>query len=62
MTSRTTKDAKIDQMELLVAKTKGRHQEIYTRLFQMPTKQSIASEEVGRTTSIGDSTRTMVGN
>jgi len=49
-------------MKLLVARTKRRHQEIHTRMFQMLTKQSSALEEVGRTIPIGDSTRTMAGD
>ena len=61
-TSRTTTDARIDQKELLVARTKGRYQEICTRLFQMSTKQSPASKEVRRATPIGNSTRTMAGD
>jgi len=58
-TSWTTEDARTDQTKLLVARNKRRHQEIHTRMFQMSTKQSPASEEVRRTTSIGDPTRTM---
>ena len=61
-TSRTTEDARTNQTKLLVARTKRRHQEIYTRMFQMSTKQSPASEEIRRTTPIGDSTRTMAGD
>jgi len=61
-TSRTTEDARIDQMKLLVARTKRRHQEIHIRMFQMSTKQSPASEEVRRTTPIGNSTKTMAGD
>ena len=59
---RTTENARIDQTKLLVARIKGRHQEICTRMFQVPTKQSLASEEVRRTTPIGNSTRTMAGD
>jgi len=47
------------QQRILVARTKRKHQEIHTRMFQMSTKQSLASEEVRRTTPIGDPTRTM---
>jgi len=47
------------QQRILVARTKRKRQEIHTRMFQMSTKQSLASEEVRRTTPIGDSTRTM---
>ena len=61
-TSRTIMDARIDQEELLVARTKGRCQEICIRLFQMSTKQSPVLEEVRRTTPIGDSTRIMAGD
>jgi len=61
-TSRTTEDARIDQMKLLVARTKRRHQEIHIRMFQMSTKQSPASEEVRRTTPIGNPTKTMAGD
>jgi len=46
-------------MKLLVARTKRRHQEIHTRMFQISTKQSSASEEVRRTIPIGNPTRTM---
>jgi len=60
--SRTTEDARIDQIKLLVARTKRRHQEIHTRMFQMLTKQSPVSEEVRRTTFIGNPTRTMAGD
>jgi len=49
-------------MNLLVARTKRKHQEIYTRMFQMSTKQSPALEEVRRTTPIGNPTRTMAEN
>ena len=58
--SRTTEDARIDQTKLLVARTKRRHQKICTRMLQMSTKQSPASEEAGRTTSLGNPTGTMV--
>jgi len=61
-TSRITEDARIDQTKLLVARIKRRHQEIHTRMFQMSTKQSPASEKVRRTTPIGNPTRTMAGN
>ena len=61
-TSRITEDVRIDQTKLLVTRTKRKCQEIYTRMFQMSTKQSPASEEVRRITPIGNSTRTMVGN
>jgi len=47
-------------MKLLVARTKRRYQEVYIRIFQMLTKQSLASEEVRRIIPIGDSIRTMV--
>jgi len=59
---RTTKDARTDQMKLLVARTKRRYQEVYIRIFQMLTKQSLASEEVRRIIPIGDPIRTMVGD
>jgi len=49
-------------MKLLVARTKRRCQEIHTRMFQISTKQSPASEEVRKTTPIGDPTRTMAGD
>jgi len=39
-------------MELLVARSKERYQEIHTRLLQMLTEQSSASEEIRRITSI----------
>jgi len=55
-------NTRIDQEELLVARAKRRHQEIYTRLFQMPTKQSPASKEIGRATPIGKISRTMARN
>jgi len=62
MASRTTMNAKIDQEELLVARAKGRYQEINTRLFQMPTKQSPASKKIGRAIPIGNISRTMARN
>jgi len=49
-------------MKLLVARTKRRCQEIHTRMFQMSTKQSLASEEVRRTTPIRNPTRTIAGD
>jgi len=49
-------------MKLLVAKTKRRHQEIRTRMFQISAKQSSALEKVRRTTPIGNPTRTMAGD
>jgi len=55
-------NARITQEELLVAKTQRRCQEIHTRVFQMSTEQSLAPEEIGRITSIGNSTETMAGN
>jgi len=55
-------NARIDQEELLVTRAKGRHQEIYIRLFQMPTKQSSTSKEIGRATLIGNISRTMARN
>jgi len=55
-------NARIDQEELLVARTKRRHQEICTRLFQIPTKQSPVSKEIRRATSIGNISRTMTRN
>ena len=57
--SRTAKDARIDQIELLVARIKRRHQEICTRMFQMLTEQSSELEEVRRVISIGHSTGTI---
>ena len=60
--SRMTENARIDQIKLLVARTKRRHQEICTRMFQMLIKQSPISEEVRRTIPIGNSTRTMAGD
>jgi len=47
-------NARIDQEELLVARAKGKRQEICTRLFQMPTKQSPASKKIRRATPIGN--------
>jgi len=46
-------------MKLLVARTKRRHQEICTRMFQMSTKQGLALEEVRRTTPIRNPTKTI---
>ena len=46
-------------MELLVARSKGGHQEICPRLFQVSTKQSLAPKEVGEIIPIRYSTRTM---
>ena len=45
-----------------MARAQGRYQEIYTRMFQMSTKQSLALEESRRITPIGNSTGTMVGD
>ena len=42
-----------------MARAKGRRQEIYTRLFQMPIKQSLASKETGGAILIGNISRTM---
>jgi len=55
-------NAGITQEELLVARTQRRCQEIRTRMFQVSTEQNPAPEEIGRITSIGNSTGTMVGN
>ena len=55
-------NARIDQEKLLVTRAKGRCQEIYTRLFQMPIKQSPTSKEIGRATPIGNISRTMAKN
>ena len=60
--SRTTINARIDQEELLVARAKGKYQEICTRLFQIPTKQSLVSKEIRRATPIGNISRTMARN
>ena len=60
--SGTAKDVKIDQIELLVARLKRGHQEIYTRLFQVSTKQSTAPEEVRGITFIEHSTETIAGD
>jgi len=38
-----------------VARTKGRCQEICTRMLSIPTEQSLTSKEDRRTTSIGNS-------
>jgi len=45
-----------------VAMAKGRHQKICTRLFQMPTKQSPASKEIGGATSIENISRIIARN
>jgi len=55
-------NARIDQEELLVARAKGRYQEICIRLSQIPTKQSLASKEIRRAISIGNISRTMARN
>ena len=60
--SKTTMNARIDQEKLLVTRAKGRCQEIYTRLFQMPIKQSPTSKEIRRATPIGNISRTMAKN
>jgi len=52
----------IDQEELLVARAKKRHQEIYTRLFQILTKQSPASKEIKRVTPIGNISKIIARN
>jgi len=46
----------------LVARTKRRCQEICTRMLQMPTEQSSISKESRRITSIGYTSRAIVGN
>ena len=51
-TSRITKDDGAAQMELVVARVKGRYQEICSGMLQISTEQSPTSEEIGRTTSI----------
>jgi len=60
--SRTTTNTRIDQEELLVARAKRTCQEICTRLFQMLTKQSPTSKEIGRATLIGNISKTMARN
>ena len=61
-TFRTTKDVGITEKKLLVARTQRKHQEIHTRMLQVSTEQSSTLEETRRITSVGNSTRTMVGN
>ena len=52
--SRTVKNVGIDQMKLLVARNQGRCQEICSRMFQIPTKQSTTPKENRRITPIGN--------
>ena len=44
-TSRTIKDAQVNQKELLVARDKRRYQEICSRIYEMLAKQSSAYKE-----------------
>ena len=44
-TSRTIKDAQVNQKELLVARDKRKHQEICSRIYEMLAKQSSAYKE-----------------
>ena len=60
--SRTTKDDRTGQKKLLVARTQRKHQEICAGLYKMSTEQGSASMETRKTSSIEDTTRTMVGN
>jgi len=46
-------------MELLVARSKRRCQEICARLLQVSTEQSLTSGKIGGTTPIGNISRTM---
>ena len=62
MTSRTAKDDRVTQIKLLVARFKGRYQEIHARIFQIPVEQGSTSEEIGRITSTGNITKIMIGN
>jgi len=49
-------------MELLVARVKGRCQEICLGMFQVLTEQSPTSEEIRRITPTGKTSRTMARN
>jgi len=49
-------------MELLVARSKGRCQEIHARLLQIPIESSSASEEIRKIISIKNTTGTMARN
>ena len=49
-------------MELLVARDQNRHQEICSRMFQMPTKQDTTYEEERRITPFEDTRRILERN
>jgi len=49
-------------MELLVARVKGKCQEICSGMLQMSTEQSPILEEIRRTTLIGNISRTITRN
>ena len=61
-TSRTTKDAQVNQEELLVARDKRIYQKIYSRIHKMLAEQSLAYEESWRTLLIGNIKQTMARN
>jgi len=56
---RITKDDRIGQKELLVARTQRRHQKICSRMLQVSIEQSPALEEIGRITPTRYITGTM---
>ncbi len=58
----STQDAGTFQKNVLVARTKRGHQEICTRMLQMPTEQSLTLTESRRITSIGYTSRTIARN
>ena len=61
-TSRTTTNAWVNQEKLLVARNQEWYQEVYSKIYQMPTEQSTVHEKSRRTPSIGNTRRTLVRN
>jgi len=57
--SRIIVHAQVNQEELLVARNKKQHQEVYVRIHKMPIEQSIIYEESQRTIPIRNTRRTM---
>ena len=58
-TSRTAANAQVNQEKLLVARDKKWYQEICSKIYKMPTKQSVTYKESWRTLFIGNNGRTM---
>ena len=57
-TPKITTNAWVNQKKLLVARNQRRYQEIYSKIYEMPTKQSSTYEESRRTLSIRNTRRT----